>query len=180
MTRLTAMTAAVALVACTAMTLCGPRPRALAQADTPNAAKEPVDPLNVEPGVAREVAGPVRFAAYDVLIDGDAPLAAYQVEVWSRTGNVAIVGIEGGADAAFADPPYYDPQAMRHDRVILAAFSTKPAAQLPPAGSTRVATIHVQITGDADPRFDTKLTAAATTDGAPLRATVNLKGATPR
>lgn len=120
-------------------------------------------------------AGPAtsRFRTVEVWIDGgDHPLAAYQVDVHATRGHVTIVGIEGGDHAAFKSPPYYDPRAMQHDRVIIAAFST--ATDLP-AGRTRIARIHVQVTGDEAPEYSTTLMIAATADGTKVPATVDLK-----
>ncbi len=107
----------------------------------------------------------VRFQAVNILVDaGDEPLAAYQLDLRSTTGNVRIVGIEGGEYPAFADPPYYDPAAIQGDRVIIGAFSTAPAGSLP-TGRTRIATIHVQVTGDRQPEYKAELSVAATADG---------------
>lgn len=112
---------------------------------------------------------PVRFMAVDVLVDsGDEPLAAYQLDL-RVVGRARIVGIEGGASAAFAEPPYYDPAAIQQDRVIIAAFSTVDPALLP-TGRTRIATIHLQVDGDEDPTFDAAVTATATADGSPIHA----------
>ena len=92
----------------------------------------------------------VRFQAVAVFVEtDDAPLAAYQLDLQSTTGNVRIVGIEGGEHPAFADPPYYDPAAIQGDRVIIGAFSMAPAESLP-MGRTRIATIHVQVSGDSE------------------------------
>ena len=55
--------------------------------------------------------------------------------------------------------------------MIVAAFST--AADLP-RGRTRVATLMVQITGDAEPAYDAKLVTAASADGKPVPATVTV------
>ena len=55
--------------------------------------------------------------------------------------------------------------------MIVAAFSN--AADLP-RGRTRVATLMVQITGDAEPAYDAKLVTAASADGKPIPATVML------
>ncbi len=110
--------------------------------------------------------GPVvRFQAVHVLVDtGEKPLAAYQLDLRAATGNVRIVGIEGGEHPAFADPPYYDPAAIQGDRVIIGAFSTAPTGSLP-TGRTRIATIHVQVTGDRQPEYKAELNVAATADG---------------
>ncbi len=102
---------------------------------------------------------PVRFRAYDVLIDPKGkPLAAYQLEIAAERGQVKIVGVEGGEHPAFRNPPAYDRKAMQHDHVILAALSTEPADKLP-AGKTRVAVLHVLTTGDP-PEFAVKCLAA--------------------
>ncbi len=107
----------------------------------------------------------VRFQAVHVSVDtGEEPLAAYQLDLRATTGNVRIVGIEGGEHAAFADPPYYDPAAIQGDRVIIGAFRTAPAGTLP-VGRTRIATIHVQVTGDRQPEYEAELSVAATADG---------------
>jgi hypothetical protein len=106
----------------------------------------------------------VRFAAVDIFLDPNGqPLAAYQLEFFSANGQVKIVSIEGGEHPAFKDAPYYDPKAIQSERVLLAAFSTKSAAGLPTT-KTRVATIHVQITGNA-PEYKSKLNTAASPTG---------------
>src|SRR5258705_6439502 len=111
-----------------------------------------------------------RFAAFDVFVDpAGKPLAAYQVDlkavgVVGGGGQVAIVGIEGGETATYSQAPYYDPKAMQHERVILAAFSTAPVKELP-SGRTRVARVHVRITGEIDPVWDCRLIAAGAPDG---------------
>jgi len=114
----------------------------------------------------------VRFSSVDVYVDsGEKPLAAYQLELAVEVGDVKIVGIEGGEHAAFKEPPYYDPSAIRRDHVILAAFSTD--TQLP-KGNTRVARIHVQITGDVQPQYAVKLNVAASTDANKISAKVSI------
>ena len=117
----------------------------------------------------------VRFGVVDVLIDsGDVPLAAYQVEVWAERGDVTIVGIEGGEAEPFRHPPYYDPAAMQEDRVILAAFSTATAEQLP-SGVTRLVSIHVRIAGQEKPEFNIRLHVAGDVDGNEIKATASLQ-----
>jgi len=112
----------------------------------------------------------VRFETVDVFVDtAGKPLAAYQLEFLARSGDVKIAGIEGGADPAFATPPYYDPKAMQQDRVILAAFTTDDATALP-TGRTRVATIHLQTTGTDSPNFQIRLQAAADAAGETITA----------
>jgi hypothetical protein len=105
---------------------------------------------------------------------GDAPLAAYQLDLRATTGNVRIVGIEGGEHAAFADPPYYDPAAIQGDRVIIGAFSTAPADTLP-TGRTRIATVHVQVSGDRQPEYKAELSVAATVDGGAIPGRLTLE-----
>ena len=112
----------------------------------------------------------VRFETVDVFVDTSSKaLAAYQLEFFAATGDAKIAGIEGGAHAAFATPPYYDPKAMQQDRVILAAFSTDDGATLP-VGKTRVATIHLQMIGTISPNFQIRLQAAADAAGETITA----------
>jgi hypothetical protein len=106
----------------------------------------------------------------DVFVDSkDKPLAAYQLDFAVTNGNAKIVGIEGGEHPAFGQPPFYDPKAMQHERVILAAFSTEAADKLP-TGKTRVATIHLQVEAVTEPQFELKLQAAADAQGNRLAA----------
>jgi len=107
----------------------------------------------------------VRFQAVDIFIDSkDTPLAAYQLEFLVKTGDAKVVGVEGGEHPAFKDAPFYDPKAIQHERVIIAAFNTAAADKLP-KGKTRVATMHLQITGDRNPDYAVKLETAATLEG---------------
>ena len=110
------------------------------------------------------------FMAFDVMVNSSAPLAAYQVDIQAPDG-VKIVGVEGGESVAFNAAPVYDPEAMEHERVILAAFSLNQPASLP-SGTTRVARIHafghqtsqlpkIILTASAD-AAGKKLTATAT------------------
>jgi hypothetical protein len=109
--------------------------------------------------------GRLRFCAVDIYVDSrTAPLAAYQLHFFATNGAVKIVGIEGGEHPAFREPPFYDPKAIQHERVILAAFSTRAAQQLPTA-KTRVATIHVQVSGSAPAGYGLKPQTAADPKG---------------
>ena len=111
---------------------------------------------------------PVRFAAVDVYVDsGEEALAAYQFELTAEEGDLKIVGIEGGEHPAFEDPPYYDPEALSQNRVIIAAFNTGDDL---PIGRTRVARVHVQIEGNQAPDYIVKLDVAASADGEPIEA----------
>ena len=112
----------------------------------------------------------VRFSYLDVYLDAGAkPLAAYQVELTSTAGHVLLTALEGGEHAAFKDAPYYDPAALHgaNSRVIVAAFNT--GGNLP-SGRTRVARLHLQVTGPAEPAWATKLQVAASSDGKPIEA----------
>ena len=115
----------------------------------------------------------VRFTPVDIYVDsGEKPLAAYQFELKATTGQIKIVGVEGGVHPAFKEAPYYDPAALMNDRIIIAAFNT--GTDLP-QGRTRIATIHLQILGDAEPQYKLKLVTAANQDGQGIRADLNLQ-----
>ena len=123
--------------------------------------------------------GRSRFGAVDIYVDsGSTPLAAYQIELAVTNVPARIVGIEGGEHAAFAPPPYFDSAAMQHERVILAAFSTRPAPELP-SGQTRIATIHLQVLSDRDPQCSLQVQTAAGPDGTKIPLTVVYKQRTP-
>ncbi len=108
----------------------------------------------------------IRFTYLDVLIDSKSdPLASYQFELAAEKGDVKIVGIEGGEHAAFKATPYYDRAAMSRDHVIIGAFNTGKDL---PEGKTRVARIHVQVTGEQKPEYVVKLAVAATFKGQPI------------
>lgn len=119
----------------------------------------------------------IRFRAVDIFVDSATnSLAAYQLEFSATNGNAKIIGIEGGEHPAFLKPPHYDPKAMEHDRVVIAAFSLNPAERLP-TGKTRVATVHLAISGPNDPQYKLALTTAAKWDGTsiPTVATAVIK-----
>jgi len=117
--------------------------------------------------------GRVRFVPVRVYLDsGDKPLAAYQFELKARTGQIKIVGVEGGEHPAFQEAPYYDPAALMNDRIIIAAFNTGNDL---PHGRTRIATIHLQILGDTEPQYELKLIVAADTEGENLPAKLTLE-----
>ncbi len=131
------------------------------------------------PGAADNGETESRFTTIDIYLDaGDHPLAAYQLDFNATAGQVRIVGIEGGEHPALSDPPHYDPKAIQQERIILAWFSTAHADQLP-AGKVRIATIHLQITGDTAPTYALNLTAAADPQGKPIKATADIQEQTP-
>jgi hypothetical protein len=59
-----------------------------------------------------------------------------------------------------------------NDRIIIAAFNT--GSNLP-HGRTRIATVHLQILGDAEPQYELKLIVAANAEGENLPATLTLE-----
>ena len=113
----------------------------------------------------------VRFSPLHIYIDsGSRSLAAYQFELKATAGQIKIVGVEGGRHKAFKQAPYYDPAALAKDRIIIAAFNT--GRELPKE-RTRIATIHLQIIGEAEPEYDLKLAVAANDDGDEISATIS-------
>lgn len=117
----------------------------------------------------------IHFKTMDIFLDSrEKPLAAYQLEFKSRAGNAKIVGVEGGEHAAFKEAPYYDAKAIQQERVIVAAFSTNAEGSLP-KGKTRVATIHVQVTGDNNPDYSVELEAAADSQGKKISAEISFE-----
>lgn len=124
---------------------------------------------------AQERTANIRFETVDIYVDSGAkPLAAYQLEFRVRNVDAKIVGVEGGSHAAFREPPFYDPKAIQQERIILAAFNTSAANKLP-KNKTRVATIHLQISGSKEPEFTVKLKTAASVDGRGIAAEVTLE-----
>ncbi|GMU20261.1 MAG: hypothetical protein AMXMBFR13_03590 [Phycisphaerae bacterium] len=83
--------------------------------------------------------------------------------------GVKIVGVEGGEHTAFREPPYYDPAALSRNRIIIAAFNT---GRDLPRGKTRVARLHLAITGP-EPEYTAKLDIAASAEGAAIPATIS-------
>jgi hypothetical protein len=113
----------------------------------------------------------IRFRPVDVVIDtGSRPLAAYQFELAHDREVVKLVGIEGG-EGLFRPAPYYDPRGLELGRVVIAAFTTNAH---PPAGRVRVARIHVAYEGEAEPVLDGSLVLAATLEGVPIDASLEL------
>lgn len=116
----------------------------------------------------------VRFVPLHIYLDSGArPLAAFQFELKATAGQVKIVGVEGGSHEAFSKtPPYYDPAALAKDRIIIASFSTQRDL---PNGKTRVATIHLQIIGDAEPQYELRLVVSADADGKEIPAKITFE-----
>ncbi len=115
----------------------------------------------------------VRFAPLHIYLDsGNKLLAAYQFELKAAAGQIKIVGVEGGQHKAFTEAPYYDPAALANDRIIIASFNT--GRELP-KGRTQIATIHLQIIGDAEPDYELKLTVAADADAKEIPAKISFE-----
>lgn len=120
---------------------------------------------------------PARFVAVDVFADsGAAKLGAWQVEFSGAAkgggGAVELVGVEGGEHGAFAKPGYHDPEALSKDRVIVAAYAL--GTDLP-TGKTRIARLHLRVTGERDPEFTVKMMTAADGDGNEFKPTTTVK-----
>jgi hypothetical protein len=112
----------------------------------------------------------VRFVPLGICMEtGSRALAAFQFELKALSGDVEIVGVEGGIHPAYKEPPYYDPAALANDRIIIAAFNT--GSDLP-TGHTRVATLHLRIAGDAEPEYELKLIVAADAEGSEIPAEI--------
>lgn len=115
----------------------------------------------------------VYFVPVGVYVDsGDNSLGVYQVEIKALKGDVKIVGVEGGEHAAFKKPPYYDPAALMKGRIILAKFSTQDDL---PTGRTKVATLHMQVTGDVLPEFEVIVNVVGDGDGKAIDAVVSVE-----
>jgi len=113
---------------------------------------------------------PTRFIAVDVMIDPNGqPLAAYQVQIVERGADVTLVGVEGGESSAFNAAPYYDKRGILKQKIVIAAYSTN--AELPTT-KTRVATLMLQVAGDAEPTFVATLQAAGSGKAQRIAATV--------
>ena len=114
----------------------------------------------------------VRFTTVDVFIDAhERPLAAWQFELSAKSGKIEIVGVEGGEHPAFKEAPYYDPAALMKGRIIIAAFNT--GSDLP-RSRTRVATVHLQVTGDVRPEYLASLAVAGSPEGNPIPADITI------
>ena len=114
----------------------------------------------------------VRFAAVDIYLDSSEPLAAWQFELSEATGAMAVVGVENGDSAAFTEAPHYDLAAVaedRADRIIVADYSLAEQSTLP-TGRTRIATVHVRLSGTSTPAFEVRLIAAGNAQGLAIAA----------
>jgi hypothetical protein len=118
----------------------------------------------------------VRFAAVDIYLDTAEPVAAWQFELADRSGTMKVVGVEQGESPAFERVPYYDREAVRRgqaDRIIVADYSLADAGKLP-QGKSRIATIHLMLSGESDADFNLQLVTATTYDGEAMDARISL------
>jgi hypothetical protein len=110
------------------------------------------------------------FTTVRVLLDSNQPVSAWQFEL---TGNaIEIVGVESGNAQGYNDPPYYDPQALSHNRIIVGAYTLN---ENPPAGKIHVATLHIQYDLSVNPDFKVRLMAVGNKEGTHTPATVEIQ-----
>jgi hypothetical protein len=117
------------------------------------------------------------FAAVDVYIDTNEPIAAWQFELLETNASMKVVGVENGESAAFDRAPYYDREAVQlgtADRIVVAAYSLAERQSLP-SGRTRVATIHVMLAAGQSPEYRINLIAAAAHDGQHIDAIISVE-----
>ena len=109
-----------------------------------------------------------RFGTVDLFVDSARQqMGAWEMEFKATTGQVEIVGIERGDNPDFHDPPYYDPAALKSNRIIVGAFNV--TNQLP-IGKTRVARLHLHIPGGQQPVYAVNLVVAGDKEGKPIAA----------
>jgi hypothetical protein len=109
-----------------------------------------------------------QFGTVDLFVDSaKQQLGAWEMEFKATTGQIEIVGIERGDNPDFRDPPYYDPAALRSNRVIVGSFNTTNDL---PAGKTRVARLHLHISGAQKPVYAVNLVVAGDKEGKPIAA----------
>ena len=120
---------------------------------------------------------PIRFASVDVYIDAAEPMAAWQLEFFAVSGTMQVVGVENGDSKAFDGAPYYDRDAVengRADRIVIADYSLDDESALP-RGRVRVTTLHLMLSGDEAPEFNTRLIVASTYQGKRINAGISIE-----
>src|SRR5687767_4043073 len=118
-----------------------------------------------------------RFEMVDVFVDsGKELLAAWQVELKATAGQVEIVGIERGDNAGFQDPPYYDPAAIQKNRIVIGAFNLTNNL---PVGKTKIARLHLHISGAQKPTYAAKVIVAGNKEGKPIAASASVGEVSP-
>ena len=120
-------------------------------------------------------AGESRFTFVDVMIDPKGKsLAAWQVEFSAEAGEISLVGVEAGEHPAYAKrPAYYDPAALKGNRIIIGDFSLD--ANLPQANS-RVTRLMLEVKGNIKPVYAAKIMAAADGEGKAIAVNVAVSG----
>ena len=123
-----------------------------------------------EPGQTDEE---LRFETVELVLDpvGET-LAAWQVRLVDPSGRATVVGIEGGEDPAYAEPPFHDPEALAGGELVLAAYDTSGAG---PRTETRVARLHLAVRGAAPATFEVTVEVAAAREGAISGATARIR-----
>ena len=120
---------------------------------------------------------PVRFTAVDVYIDAAEPMAAWQLEFSAVSGTMQVVGVENGESKAFDGAPYYDREAVengRADRIVVADYTLLDQDELP-SGRVRVTTLHLMLSGDEAPEFNTRLIVASSCQGKRIDAEISFE-----
>lgn len=120
---------------------------------------------------------PIRFTSVDVYIDAAEPMAAWQLEFSATSGAMKVVGVENGESIAFDGAPYYDREAVengRADRIVVADYSLVDQDKLP-SGRVRVTTLHLMLTGEEGPEFDTRLIVATNENGTRINAEISFE-----
>ncbi len=117
----------------------------------------------------------IRFSYVDIFVDShETPLAAYEFELKATSGDAKFVGVAGGDDRGFQNPPYYDQARMEYQkpaRIVIGAFSL---ADRLPTGKTRVARVSVATEGNEKPTFAVRMIVAGAKGGAEIAAEVTL------
>src|SRR3954453_16374432 len=122
---------------------------------------------------AIEQSPPAEFGTVDLYVDSaQQPLAAWQMEFKATTGHVEIVGIERGDNADFHDPPYYDPAALKSNRVIGGAFDL---ADRLPSGKIKVDHLHLPTSSQQKPVYAVNLVVAGDHEGRPIVAQASFR-----
>jgi hypothetical protein len=126
-------------------------------------------PTGAEPPAAAAEA--VRFAAWDVYLESEAPLAAWQVEVRYAAERTRVVGVEGG-EPPFGEPPAFDEKGRTGGVIILAGYTLEDAAA--PEGETRVARLHLRLAGERPATLSATAMTAATVGGEAIEVNVRV------
>lgn len=134
--------------------------------------------LLVQRGIARQDdvrggssgSGVAAFVAFDVVVEVERGLGAWQVEIRADEGMV-VSAIEGG-EGVYSEPAYYDTRAINEklERVVIGDFSL---AEPLPSGRVRVARVHF-FCEEGEKGARARLEAAGDGEGARMEGTVEL------